>query len=471
MNIQNTQTGRLFPQDIFTEEIIISIGLSQPNRFTLICQILDTDDFYKEIHQIIFNSMKRVYSNGNEIDIVNVRNDLLKNGELEKIGGIYKLMELTSMFIGIGDTENYAYRIKDLSIKRKTIFLVHELSNKSYNENTTGIELLSTVIAETEKLYQSSFKLKTESYKDQLKKAVDDIGKSMSGLIGLDTGFSELNKRTNGLQGPDLIVLAAGPGEGKSTLALNIAKHVAKTKGVLFFALEMTSKQLINRIVADANDISVNELKTGKNINGQNIDHLDVWDKLRATQTDDLSIYVYDKEITSVNDITAISKTEKERKDVGLIVVDYLQLVPCGDARAKTRDQEIGVITRALKKLAMQLNVPVLLLSQLNRDKNRKFYKMSDLRESGNIEQDADGVWFIWRPHAHNQDFYKDSEGKDYDCDKEDAFLKIAKFRDGEPCEYRMKFKGNASKFIDLNDSFNQVNQNDFQVNNNDLPF
>lgn len=461
------QLGKVLPQDVSLEEIVICSVINNLKDFSLAIQILDTDDFYKESHQVIFNSMKRIYSDGKQTDMVNLISDLRRNGEIEKVGGDVSIINLAQKMTGVGDTESYCMRVKDISIKRKSIYMVYELSKAAYQENTSGIEILAKVITESEKLYQSAFRMKTETFEEQLKKAVDEIGKNKSGLVGLDTGFHELNKRTNGLQGPDMIVLAAGPGEGKSTLALNIAKQVSKSKGVLFFALEMTAKQLVNRVIADVNELSVNDLKKGKDFTGANIDVLGVWERLRATQTEKLRLYTYDKEITSINDIIAISKTEKERKDVGLIVIDYLQLVPCGDARAKTRDAEIGIITRKLKQLAIQINVPVLVLSQLNRDKNRKNYKLTDLRESGNIEQDADAVWFIWRPHSHNQDFYF-MDGMEVDCDKEDAFLKIAKFRDGETCEFRMKFKGGASKFVDYHQNTEDVDLVQLGTN---LPF
>ena len=289
----------------------------------------------------------------------------------------------------------------------------------------------------------------TISFKNQYLEVLKSLGTKGSEFLGLTTGFKSIDFLTSGLCAPDLTVLAAGPGEGKSTFALNIAHHIALNEGkVLFFSYEMKANQLIYKIISNETNTNVLDVRKGNLSDGY--EH-------KCTSSNAI-LKIFDNGSMPIDEIISTCKYENLYEPVKLVIVDYLHLIPLGiyASKGQTKNDQIGIISRSLKQLAMSLNIPVLALSQLNREKDRKTYKLHDLRDSGNIEQDADNVWFIWRPAKHDKETYL-LNGKDIECDNETAIFIIEKNRLGKTGEFEMKFIGEYSRFEDLNNDKSNV--------------
>lgn len=433
------------PQFIELEEIILGILLSDSKACNIIFNNLRSTDFYKSDHQLIFEAAKRGYDKGVKTDIITVASELKGKG----VPTVY-LMELTSKVNSTLHLEDHIAILKDYSARREFIAECHQAINKAHDYDTKAKELISQTVLNCETLGNRVQVENELDFKNYSFKVFEETKKHNSVYLGIPSGWSLLDKHTSGFSKGDLIIVSAGAGEGKSSFALNVASRIKEGR-TLFFSYEMKKQQLVWKLMAAEMDLSVTDIRSGRATAAQ----------MEGCKFYDNDLLINDK-CPELSEMVSYCKYEKakcikEGIELKAIFIDYLQLIPLGiySKRGQTRNDEVSTITRKLKMLAMELDIPIIALSQVSRDKARKTYVLADLRESGAIEQDADGVIFIWRPIAHNHTEYNMC-GEVITTDRTDAFFIIAKWRLGEVGEFRMKFRGEFSRFEDYRtDDFN----------------
>lgn len=440
--------GRILPNEDEIEKRLLSILLQYGDKAaTVIFPKLQFDDFYHRDHQTIFSTAVSLFADGVTIDILTIES---------KTDMMHLLLDLTTTDLGLNGHnpetwEDYCDIVKNASEKRKLIGLFLKQIPNCFNiiENAHHIAQETILGIETIRSTKNENKSLLEALQHEIVNC-----QNQGEFLGLRTGFKEFDRITLGLTAPDLVIVAAGPGEGKSTWTLNMAKEISKQTPVLVFSLEMKQRQLLWKLMSDYFSIPVKDVRLGKyDVSSP------VMDRISA-----LKLHIYDNGGLNIDDLVSIAKAEVMRKKIGLIVIDYLQLLAQGK-KGKNKNDEVSEISRKLKMLAMDANVPVIALSQLSRDKTRKFYSLSDLRDSGAIEQDADGVVFIFRPIEHKMDAYVTGEKTIHVTDST-AIITIAKWRMGEKGEFEMKFNGECSRFEDKQDfsQYEQVNDFDPQI-------
>lgn len=450
---EKNNQGNLLPQNIEAEEAVLGAILVNPAVLSKIADTLKPESFYKPAHKFVYEAMMQLFKTNETIDIVSVSDVLSYNSQLETVGGRAFINDLSYKTITTSNIEYYAKIVQEKAIKRSLIEAGGEIVSSGYDLNP-----IEESLEKAEKLIFdiSSQKVTTDlsHVKDLVLKAYQKIEyryEHKGELLGLRTDFTALDNLTNGLQKSDLIILAARPSMGKTALALNIAQNVAiKEKvPVAIFSLEMSKDQLVQRMLCSQAEIDSQRLKTG---NMQSKD----WDKLASAMNDFVQapIYIDDTSGCTLTDIRAKCRRLKmERNDLGLVVIDYLQLME--SSGREDRMQQISAISRGLKTLARELDVPVIALSQLSRaveSRTDKRPMLSDLRESGAIEQDADIVMFIYR-----DEYYKKGEEDEEAvkaASKGESEIIIAKHRNGPVDTIKLLFQGNITKFknpIDTN--------------------
>jgi replicative DNA helicase len=447
--------GRIQPQDTFTECFILSKILSN-NAIGTVALILKPDDFYLESHNLIYSACINVFVEGQNVDLLSCRNELMKLEKLEQVGGIQYLTKIVQDHYTFHDVEAMSHLIRDISIKRKVIQLCTEKINTAFQNSSYGYQLLAETLNSIEEIQESMFSKDTKNIEFAVNEILDRLDKEA--IIGYPTGIKELDDVTNGILPPDLTVIAASPGEGKSVLALQFAKAMAK-KGLpgMFFSLEMKLIQIIERMVSQSTGYSVNEIRNKEywcNDSKTKEPILKTHISEKTKEFKKLPIHFHDSGLDSYLDIGAIVKAEIVRKKLKWVIIDYLQLLPTGSSKGQSRDVEIGKMTRFLKVLAMKLNIPIIILSQVNRQRNRKKYTLQDLRESGNIEQDADNVFFIFRPKMHGHKLYDIEGHEDIEVDDQTCIIQVEKARSGQPgSQILVEFHGKTSEFKSSNSS------------------
>lgn len=446
----NTQikevNSALIPQNIEAEEAVLGAILVNPNTLTKVVEFLSPDSFYKPAHRYVYDAMLQLFNQNERIDIVSVSDVLNYNSKLELVGGRAFINDLSFKTITTANIEYYAKIVQEKAVKRGLINAGSEIVSFGYDLNPVNESLDSA-----EKLiFDIASKKATKDLshvKDLVLQSYEKIEyryNHRDELTGIPTAFYELDNMTSGLQKSDLIILAARPSMGKTAFALNIAQNVAvKAKvPVAIFSLEMSKEQLVQRMLCSESEVDTQRLRTG---HMQSKD----WEKLAAAMEEfsQAPIYIDDTAGCSLTDIRAkCRRLAMEEKNLGLIVIDYLQLME-GSAKEE-RIQQISSISRGLKTLARELDVPVIALSQLSRAvEQRKDRRpmLSDLRESGAIEQDADIVMFIYR-----DDYYSREEGEEAPkpTGKEGkSEIIIAKQRNGPVGSFELLFQANITKF------------------------
>ena len=409
--------------------------------------------------------------------MLTVSSELRKKGKLESVGGEFYLVQLSQRVASSAHIEFHARIILQKFIQRSLIKISNEIIESAYKESTDVFDLLDEAESKLYDVTQGNIKKSSETAQNlvmEAKKKIEEISKR-DGLSGVSTGFEKLDKLTSGWQPSDLIIIAARPGMGKTALTLSMARNIAVGKQipVAFFSLEMSSVQLITRLISSETGLSSEKLRTGKLADHE-------WQQLNVKVTDleKAPLFIDDTPSLSIFDLRAKARRLSSQHGIKLIVVDYLQLMTAG-ASSKTgnREQEISTISRNLKALAKELNIPVIALSQLSRAVETrggtKRPMLSDLRESGAIEQDADIVSFIYRPEYYNIDEWDDDERTPSQGQAE--FI-VAKHRNGGLDNIRLKFVGHLGKFEDL-DSFDspfefqsKMNPNDAAIDPANLP-
>ena len=443
----NTELSELMPQNIDAEEAILGAILVSPVCMNKIVEHLKPESFYKPAHRYVYEAMLQLYNGEDKIDIVSVSDVLNVNQKLELVGGRAFINDLSYKTITTTNVEYYAKIVQEKAIKRSLINAGSEIVSTGYDLNPIeeSLEVAEKLIYDiaSQKASKALAPIKDLVYDSYAK--IEERYQNKGKLTGTPTAFYDLDNITNGLQKSDLIILAARPAMGKTSFALNIAQNVALKANVpvAIFSLEMSKEQLVQRLLCSEAEVDTQRLKTG------NMQAKD-WEKL-AVAMDAFSqapIYIDDTAGCTITDLRAkCRRLAMAEKNLGLIVIDYLQLIE-GTGR-EDRLQQISSISRGLKILAKELNVPIISLSQLSRaveGRQDKRPQLSDLRDSGSIEQDADIVMFIYR-----DEYYKnqndDEEMAEKAANKGEVEIIIAKHRNGPVGTVKLLFQSNITKF------------------------
>ncbi|MDN6597263.1 MAG: replicative DNA helicase, partial [Lentilactobacillus parabuchneri] len=410
--MSNEFVNELPPQNIDAEKAVLGSIFLSTDALVESMEFLEPDDFYKHAHQIIYKDMVELNDRDEAIDVVTITNILTEQNNLEDVGGMEYIADLAGSVPTAANVTYYAKIVKDKAILRRLIQTATNIVTNSYNTDDD----VTTVLDDAERDIMNVAENRTQSgfkpIKEVLNNAfneIDRLSQEGDAVTGLSTGYPELDKITTGLHSDELVILAARPAVGKTAFALNLAQNVGtKTdKTVAIFSLEMSAESLVNRMLCAEGSIDANHLRTGQLTE-------DEWQNLVVAMgsLSRANIYMDDTAGIKMSEIRAkCRRLAKETGNLGLVVVDYLQLIE--GSNAENRQQEVSGISRQLKKLAKELHVPVIALSQLSRGVEQRQDKrpvLSDIRESGSIEQDADIVAFLYR-----DDYYRDEDGDDSD--------------------------------------------------------
>lgn len=448
---------RVPPQNIEAEQAVLGAMLIDKEAIAKVSEILTSTDFYREAHRVIFNAMLELYNKNEAVDMVTVTEILKRDNKLEDIGGIAYITSLANAVITAANIKFHADIVAEKSVLRQLVRVSTEIAAMGYEGNEDISTMLDT--AESRILEISNRKKKADftPIYDVLMESVQNIEKLLTnkgGLTGLPTGFTDLDKLTSGLQASDFIILAARPSMGKTALALNIVQNVAlrahkkvggEPRSVAFFSLEMSKEQLVNRMLCAEAGIDSQRLRIGEM---GDKDWNSLWSACDAMSK--AKIYIDDTAGITAMDMRSRARRLKAEHGLDLIIVDYLQLMQGSGRRNNSgdRQQEVSEISRSLKALARELNVPVLALSQLSRGVEARQVKrpmLSDLRESGSLEQDADIVAFLYR-----EDYYNPN------TENKHTELIIAKHRNGPVETVNLFFYKQFTKFRDLSNRENE---------------
>ena len=437
------ELGRIPPHDIEAEQAIIGSMLTDKDAVIAAVEVLQEQDFYREDNKIIYSAILNLYNRAEPIDIITLKSELKSMGKFEAVGGLEYIVQLPDKVPTTSNVEQYIKIVEEKSMLRALIKTADELITLGYDPTQEVEQVID--IAE-KKIFQVMQKKNQKGYssiKDILVDTftqLEQLYNQKESITGVPTGFVDLDYRTSGLHNSDLILVAARPAMGKSAFALNIATNAAVRAKVpvAIFSLEMSKEQMTNRILCSEAMVDSAKVRTGK------IDD-DEWAKLAATsgELSEAGIYIDDTPGISIMEIRAKCRKMKLEKNIGLVVIDYLQLVQGSNKKGGSREQEIAEISRSLKILAKEIDVPVIALSQLSRaPEQRPDHRpmLSDLRESGSIEQDADIVMFLYRDDYYNEDTEK----------KNIAEVIIAKHRSGATGTVELLWLANYTKFANI---------------------
>ncbi len=459
------EKGKIPPQAIDLEEVVLGAMMIDKRGVDEVIDILHSEVFYKPAHQHIFEAIFNLFKEGLPIDLLTVSTRLKKDKTLELVGGDFSLIQLTQKVSSSAHIEFHARIIIQKYIQRSLIKISNEIIEDSYNESTDVFDLLDTAESKLYEITQGNIKKSSESAQDlviEAKKKIEEIA-NKEGLSGIPSGFAKVDKLTSGWQPSDLIIIAARPGMGKTAFSLSMARNMAVEHNVpvAFFSLEMSSIQLITRLISSETSLSSEKLRTG-NLEKHEWEQLNV----KVKSLEKAPLYIDDTPSLSIFDLRAKARRLASKHGIKLLMVDYLQLMTAGGGqKGGNREQEISMISRNLKALAKELNIPVIALSQLSRAVETrggsKRPLLSDLRESGAIEQDADIVSFIYRPEYYKIDEWDDEEHSPTEGQGE--FI-VAKHRNGGLDEIRLKFVGHLGKFENL-ETFDFSNEFQSQMN------
>jgi replicative DNA helicase len=442
---------RIPPQNIEAEQAVLGAIFLESAALTLASEVLVPEDFYRASHQKIFHAMLKVADKGEPVDLVTVTAELADAKMLEEVGGVSYLSELANSVPTAANVEYYARIVEEKSILRRLIRTATSIAQEGYTREDEVDDLLNEAEKKIMEVSQRKNTGAFQNIKDILVQTYDNIEmlhNRKGEVTGIPTGFIELDRMTAGFQRSDLIIVAARPSVGKTAFALNIAQNVAtKTnENVAIFSLEMSAQQLVMRMLCAEGNINAQNLRTGK-LTPED------WGKLTMAMgsLSNAGIYIDDTPGIRVSEIRAKCRRLKQESGLGMVLIDYLQLIQGSGRNRENRQQEVSEISRSLKALARELDVPVIALSQLSRSVEQRQDKrpmMSDIRESGSIEQDADIVAFLYR-----DDYYdKESENKNI------IEIIIAKQRNGPVGTVQLAFIKEYNKFVNLERRFDDAN-------------
>jgi len=466
MDIENT---KLPPHSVDSEQSVLGGLLLHNQAWDRVVDILNTNDFYQASHRIIYDAIVTLLEHDKPADILTVKEQVIKTHSEESIGGFVYLAQIADNTPSVSNIEAYAKHVRELSVYRQLITIGREIADTAFQPKNIEVnELLDLSEKKIFEIAEQVIRNKQDvtNIKDIIKDVVNSVHEMQEkkGLKGTETGFSQLDKLTSGLQNGDLVIIAGRPSMGKTALSMNIVEHVAihNSIPVAVFSLEMPTEQLVLRMISSFGRIDASKLRDG------DMTEVD-WNSFNH------AVRAFEENTILLDETPSITPTEVRAKcrrlkrqypDLGLIMVDYLQLMTV-HGKAENRVQEISEISRSLKALAKEINVPVIAISQLNRGVESRtktgkgrMPQMADLRESGSIEQDADLIGFIYRDEQYHDDAYTNPEevGK--------ADLRIAKHRNGPTGNIKLAFIGQYARFEDLayEDQFRNIDDDDIDA-------
>ena len=446
--------GHLQPQVPELEKVVLGALMIETDAYSLISEILRPESFYEHRHQLIYEAIRQLNIEQKPVDILTVTEKLRSNGTLEEVGGPYYITQLSGMVASSAHIEYHARIIAQKFLARELITYTSDIQTKAFDATQDVDTLMQEAEGALFKISQQNLKKDYTQIDPVIKDAYKMLQKAAEqteGLSGISSGFRGLDKMTSGWQKSDLVILAARPAMGKTAFALSMARNIAVDQKIpmAFFSLEMSNVQLVNRLVSNVCEIPSEKLKSGQ-LEPHEWGQLDV--KIRDLYG--APLYVDDTPSLSVFELRTKARRLVRDHGVGLIMIDYLQLMNASGMSYGSRQEEVSTISRSLKGLAKELNIPILALSQLNRGVEQrdgeegKRPQLSDLRESGAIEQDADMVIFIHRPEYYH--IYEDKHGRDLRGKSE---IIIAKHRNGAVGDVLLQFKGQFTRFQDPEES------------------
>ena len=438
-----TDYGRIQPQAPELEEAVLGALMIEKDAYSLVSEILRPESFYEHRHQLIYSAITDLAVNQKPVDILTVKEQLSKRGELEEVGGPFYITQLSSKVASSAHIEYHARIIAQKALARELITFTSNIQSKAFDETLDVDDLMQEAEGKLFEISQQNMKKDYTQINPVIAEAYDLIQKAAArtdGLSGLESGYTKLDKMTSGWQKSDLIIIAARPAMGKTAFVLSMAKNIAVNfrNPVALFSLEMSNVQLVNRLISNVCEIPSEKIKSGQlaDYEWQQLDY-----KLRDLL--DAPLYVDDTPSLSVFELRTKARRLVREHGVKIIIIDYLQLMNASGMSFGSRQEEVSTISRSLKGLAKELNIPIIALSQLNRGVESRPDKkpmLSDLRESGAIEQDADVVMFLYRDDYYN----KDTDMPNI------AEVIIAKQRNGPIGTVNLLWQPEFTKFVNL---------------------
>ena len=458
----NLDLGKLPPQALDLEESVLGALMLEKDALTNVIDILKPENFYKDANKEIYQSIIDLFNESEPIDLLTVTSQLKKNGKLEYVGGSFYVTQLTTRVNSASNIEYHARIILEQSIKRQLIEVSGEVQKEAYEDTTDVFDLLDNTEQSLFDISESHIRKNYSQVKGLMKEAIDELQAKKTrkdGITGVPSGFIDLDNITSGWQPSDLVIIAGRPSMGKTAFVLSMMRNASidHEMPIALFSLEMSSLQIVNRLISSEAELDSDKIKKGnlKDYEWQQLLH-------KTDQLNNAKIFIDDTPALSILELRAKSRRLKSQHDIQCIIVDYLQLMSGEYGKSSgNREQEIASISRSLKAIAKELNVPVLALSQLSRAVETrggdKRPVLSDLRESGSIEQDADMVLFIYRA-----DRYDITEDEDGNLTAGVAEVLLRKNRNGPTGKVKLKFIERFAKFADMS-SNDEMTTNKFQ--------
>ena len=444
--------GKVPPQAPELEEAVLGAVMLEKDKLAEVLEIIQSENcFYVDANQKIYAAIRRLFDKGMPVDLLTVTEELRKSGELEIIGGAYYLTRLTMSVVSSAHVEAHARIVMEKFIQRELISISGQIIGEAYEDSTDVFDLLDKAESNLYEITDKHLRKNFKSLKEVLVKTVHEIEEAKNkkdDMTGVPSGYVPLDRLTSGWQKTDLIILAARPAVGKTAFTLNLAMNAAmnstKPFPVAFFSLEMGAGQLVKRMLAAVTEVSMDAITKGRMQEHEFIQMTQRMNKLASAP-----IFLDDQAALNIFELRAKARRLKQKHDIQLIIIDYLQLMQASVAGGGNREQEISKISRDLKALAKELEIPIIALSQLNRSvesrKESKVPQLSDLRESGAIEQDADMVMFLYRPEYYginNDEMGQPIEGETH--------IHVAKHRNGSTDTVKVRFIKEHQKFVDM---------------------
>ncbi len=442
------EVGKMPPQALEVEEAVLGALMLEKDAFTAVGEILKPECFYKDTHQKIYAAIQTLNAKDRPVDMLTVTEELRTMSLLEDVGGAFFITQLTGRVASAANIEYHARIIWQKYLQREVIRISSELQTKAYDDAIDVDDLLDESESSFFKLSQGNMKKGVTQINPIIDEAIEMIkiaSQREDGMSGVPSGFHELDRITSGWQKTDMIVIAARPAMGKTAFVLSMARNMALDFGqaVAIFSLEMGNVQLVNRLIVSETELPAEKIKKGNlaSYEWEQLDH-------KIQNLIDAPIYVDDSAGLSIFELRAKARRLKKEHDIQVIIIDYLQLMNANGMNAGSRQEEVSLISRSLKGLAKELNIPIIALSQLNRGvegragAEGKRPQLSDLRESGAIEQDADMVCFIHRP-----EYYRITEDEQGNSLIGIGEIIVAKHRNGATGDVRLRFRGELARF------------------------
>ncbi|MCH5218789.1 MAG: replicative DNA helicase [Muribaculaceae bacterium] len=438
--------GKVPPRDTELEEIVLGALMLEKDAYMNVCDILVPESFYDPVNQMIYEAIQDLGLSQRPIDMMTVVDRLRQKGTIEQVGGAVHIMELTGRLYSAANIEYHAHIINQKYLARRLIRFAVEVEEQAYDEGQDVADLLQNAESGLFDISQTQLKREVTQIDPVINQALEEIQaaqNSDSGISGLPTGYDDLDRMTSGWQNSDLIIIAGRPAMGKTALVLTMAKNMAIDFAipVAIFSLEMPNVQLVKRLISNIAEIDASKLKSGR-LTEEEQSRLNK----KIISAYSAPLYLDETPSLSITEMRTKARRLVREKGVKIIMIDYLQLMTAGSSKFGSREQEVSTISRSLKALAKELNVPIIALSQLNRGNESREDKrpvLSDLRESGAIEQDADIVCFVHRPEYYTK--------AAVDADNNDirglAELIVAKHRNGSVGDVKLRFTGRFARF------------------------